>query len=214
MKKIKSINFKLFIRLKLNAFFIPNLKILFTKNRMVLLLYFFKINSCSVLESLLSLIFCDNIVKLCFRYSSWPIWISWPSCCRQYINPLSNSNIGYFNANRNQNSKSLTHLVSQNPFSILKIWIKHDVYLIEIQCFILLIAKKWWKPCFLAIRRLINWKTNVWNSRSELSQGGCSTSWIHPQSGYIPTGLVHYVDWSAKRICPSGIRPLVDVWRA
>ena len=29
-----------------------------------------------------------------------------------------------------------------------------------------------------------------------------------PLRGYIPTGLVHYVDWSAMRIHPNGIGPL------
>ena len=51
-------------------------------------------------------------------------------------------------------------------------------------------------------------KNNRVNFTSKLSQRDLSTTWIHPQSGYIPTGLVHFVDWSAKRICPNGILPL------
>ena len=44
--------------------------------------------------------------------------------------------------------------------------------------------------------------------RADMSQRDSSTTWIGPQSGYVPTGFVHYVDWSAERICPNGIRPL------
>ena len=43
---------------------------------------------------------------------------------------------------------------------------------------------------------------------ADTSRRDLSTTWIGPQSGYVPTGFVHYVDWSAERIHPIGIRPL------
>ena len=58
------------------------------------------------------------------------------------------------------------------------------------------------------------WRSSIlrsWKKRFVnyfLSRREKSTTWIHPQSGYIPTGFVHYVDWSAKRIHPNGIGPI------
>ena len=61
---------------------------------------------------------------------------------------------------------------------------------------------------FFGNKRRKSLKNKHMKFTSNLSQRDPSTSWIGPQSGYIPAGFVHFVDWSAMRIHPNGILPL------
>ena len=56
---------------------------------------------------------------------------------------------------------------------------------------------------FFGNKRRKSLKNKHMKFTSNLSQRDPSTSWIGPQSGYIPTGFVHFVDWSQREYFPN-----------